>query len=238
MSRPVIGVIAEFTDIEIHGTTMPANVATLPYLKSVTKAGGVPVVFPITTDRAAVIDLVDRVDGLVLTGGVDIDPAAYGAERDPRTGDTQPERDEFETLLVTRLVEVNKPTLAICRGVQSMNVALGGDLIQHVEGHMRSDAASEQVHAVEVEGGSCLASVVGSGRVEVNSLHHQAIGVLGARCVAVARNEDGHVEGIEVEGADRVLGVQWHPELLRHLPSQLALFEKVVADAATFSTTR
>ncbi|MEZ5282165.1 MAG: gamma-glutamyl-gamma-aminobutyrate hydrolase family protein [Acidimicrobiales bacterium] len=231
MAAPLIGVSAEFTDVDIHDAKMPSNLVTNTYLKAVVKAGGVPVILPITTDPEAATLLADRVDGVVVTGGVDIDPAAYGAERDPMTGETQPDRDTFERALITRLIERNKPTLAICRGAQSLNVAMGGTLVQHVDGHMCSDRHNQLVHEVEIAPGSRLAALVGPGSFGVNSLHHQAIGRLGEGCRAVAINGDGHVEGIEVDGADRVIAVQWHPELLRHLPQHLALFQRLVEDA-------
>ena len=133
---------------------------------------------------------------------------------------------------IWEIVERDLPTLAICRGIQSLNVALGGTLIQHVDDQMIEEKWNDIAHTVRVEEGSKLADRIGAGVFEVNSLHHQVVGDLGDRAVAVAWNEEGHVEALEVDGAPHVLGIQWHPELLRHRPEHLALFEHLVGDAA------
>jgi putative glutamine amidotransferase len=232
MPRPLIGVTAELTDIDIHDARVRAHVSLTSYARAVQKAGGVPVLLPITTDDEEIAVLVERLDGVVISGGIDIDPSAYGQQPAPELGETQVDRDRFEFTLIRRLVERNTPTLAICRGIQSLNVALGGDLVQHVDDHMCSDLANKTAHVIAIDDGSAVASIVGTNRLEVNSLHHQVIAGLAARCRAVAHNDDGHVEAVEVDGADRVLGVQWHPEMLRHRPQHLALFEHLIADAS------
>lgn len=232
MTGPLIGVTAEYTDIDIHDTRMPAQVSTTTYLRAVQKAGGVPIVLPITTDPEAAALLADRVDAVVVAGGLDIDPGAYGQQPHPEVGETQVDRDTFEFELIRRLVDTNTPTLAICRGIQSLNVALGGDLEQHLDGHMRNDLYNETAHHAFIDEGSRLASVVGTTRLDVNSLHHQSVAAPGERCRVVARDDDGNIEAIEIEGADRVLGVQWHPELLRHRADHLALFRDLVANAS------
>lgn len=232
MPRPVIGVSAEFTEIDIHDSRMAAHVATTSYLRAVEKAGGIPVVLPITVDAEAVAAMVARVDGVLITGGVDVDPASYGQDPAPEVGETQPDRDAFEADLVHTLVERNVPTLAICRGVQSVAVALGGALRQHVDDHMRPDLYNATVHRVTIESDSRLAAIVGTTDLEVNSLHHQVVQDAPSGTRVVARNEDGHIEGLEVDGADRVLAVQWHPEMLRHRAEHLALFEDLVRNAS------
>jgi putative glutamine amidotransferase len=121
----------------------------------------------------------------------------------------------------------------VCRGIQVLNVALGGTLDQHVDEHMQLDRYNVDAHLVTIEPGSRLAAVVGTTTIGVNTLHHQVLATLGAGVRVVARNEDGHVEGVEVDGAPNVLAVQWHPELLRHRPEHLALFAQLVrADGA------
>ena len=232
MSRPVIGVSAEYTEIEIHGGRWQAHVSMFSYCRAVEKAGGVPMILPVINDPEATGAMLDRLDGVVVSGGIDIDPSTYGAERHPETGETLVMRDEFEVHLVNGLVERDLPTLAICRGIQSLNVALGGTLIQHVDDQMIEEKWNDIAHTVRVEEGSKLADRIGAGVFEVNSLHHQVVGDLGDRAVAVAWNEEGHVEALEVDGAPHVLGIQWHPELLRHRPEHLALFEHLVGDAA------
>ena len=232
MTGPLIGITAEYTDVAIHDTVMPADVATAPYVRAVRKAGGVPIVLPITTDPDAAALLADRVDGVVISGGLDIDPAAYGQEAAPETGETQTDRDSSEFDLIRRLVDQNRPTLAICRGIQSLNVALGGDLTQHIDGHMCSDLYNDTAHQAHIEPDSHLARVVGTADLDVNSLHHQLVATLGTNCRAIAYDDQGNVEALAVDGADRVLGVQWHPELLRHRQEHLALFGDLVRSAS------
>jgi putative glutamine amidotransferase len=232
MARPLIGVTAEFAEIDIHDTRMPAYVGTTPYVRAVRKAGGVPVILPITTDPEAAALMADRVDGVVISGGLDIDPGAYGQEPVEEVSETQVDRDSFEFELIRALVERNLPTLAICRGIQSVNVALGGGLVQHIDGHMRNDLYNDTAHHALIEADSRLASVVGTTTLEVNSLHHQVVDDLADGCVVIARDDDGNIEALAVDGADRVLAVQWHPELLRHRAPHLALFQALCADAS------
>lgn len=209
---------------------MPSLVAHASYARAVEKAGGLTVVLP-EGDVDGVDALLDRVDGVVLLGGPDVGPSHYGAEADPRTDPATEGRDAFDLALARRCVERDHPMLAICRGVQVLNVALGGSLVQHVDDHMVRDKWNESVHTVKIEADSRLASIVGVTELEVNSLHHQALDGLGDGLSVVARAHDGTPEAIEVDGAANVLGIQWHAELLRHRPEHLALFENLVHTA-------
>lgn len=202
-------------------------VASAPYVKAVRKAGGFPVLVPVVEpdDAAAVLD---TVDALVVTGGCDVDPTNYGAPADPRLGTTDLVRDAADLAITRAAVEANVPTLATCRGIQVLNVAMGGTLVQHVDQHMRIDLYNEDVHAVEIDPASRLATILGTEAMGVNSMHHQVIDRLGPGVRAVAHNHDGHIEAIEIETAPAVLGVQWHPELMRHRGDHLALFEDLV----------
>ena len=168
------------------------------------------------------------VDALVITGGCDVDPTNYGATAEPRLGPADPARDTADLAITLAAVRGNVPTLATCRGIQVLNVAMGGTLVQHVDDHMRLDMYNQDVHTVDIDATSRLATIVGTQIVGVNSLHHQVIDRLGPGVRAVARNHDGHIEAIEVDDAPAVLGVQWHPELLRHRDDHLALFEDLV----------
>ncbi len=150
----------------------------------------------------------------------------------PELGEVQPARDAFEFALIRRLAERNMPTLAVCRGIQSLAVALGGDLNQHIDDHMVLEAARDTAHTVEIEPASRLAGIVGTTTLEVNSLHHQIVATAPPQSVVVARGSDGHIEGLEFPDADRILGVQWHPEMMRHRPQHLALFEDLVRNAS------
>ena len=205
-------------------------VAAAPYVKAVQKTGALPLILPVShlTDLD---DLLDSVDGLVITGGDDLDPASYGSDRHPQVGATNAARDAIDLAAARAVVQRNLPTLAVCRGIQVMNVALGGTLIQHVDDHMRVDAYNQLIHTVSIERESVFAPIIGDGVVGVNSLHHQVLDQLGAGVKVEARNIDGHVEAISVDGAPNVLAVQWHPELLRHDPTHLALFRHLTTQA-------
>lgn len=201
------------------------------YARAVEKAGGLPVVIP-ELDPDAVDGLLDHIHGIVLVGGPDLDPAYYGEDRWLTTDVASPERDVFDLALAQRCVERDHPLLAVCRGVQVLNVALGGSLHQHQPVHMQRERWNDDVHDVELEPGSRCAATVESLHIGTNSLHHQTIDRLGSGVLAVAHAADGTVEAIEVDGAPRVLGVQWHPELLRHRVEHLALFANLVRHAA------
>ena len=202
-------------------------VVSAPYVKAVRKAGAMPVLLPVgdPDDAAALLEMVDA---LIITGGADVDPINYNAPADPRLGATDPVRDAADLAITRAAVDSNVPTLATCRGIQVLNVAMGGSLVQHVDEHMRIDMYNEEVHDVEIDPTSRLATILGTAAIGVNSMHHQVIDRLGTGVRAVAHNHDGHIEAIELDTAPAVLGVQWHPELLRHRGDHLALFEDLV----------
>lgn len=202
-------------------------VVSAPYVKAVRKAGALPVLLPIVEPGDAEAMLA-TVDALIVTGGGDVDPIHYGAEPEPLLGPTDLVRDAADLAITRAAVEANTPTLATCRGIQVLNVAMGGTLTQHVDEHMRTDLYNEDVHDVEIDPTSRLATILGTEALGVNSMHHQVIDRLGPGVRAVAHNRDGHIEAIELEIAPAVLGVQWHPELLRHRSDHLTLFEDLV----------
>ena len=202
-------------------------VVSAPYVKAVRKAGAVPVLLPVVDPEDAAA-LLDMVDALIVTGGCDVDPTNYGAAPDPMLGPTDLVRDAADLAITRAAVDANVPTLATCRGIQVLNVAMGGTLVQHIDEHMRTDMYNEDVHAVHIDSASRLATILGTEVLGVNSMHHQVIDRLGAGVHAVAHNHDGHIEAIEISTAPAVLGVQWHPEMLRHRSDHLALFEDLV----------
>jgi putative glutamine amidotransferase len=169
-----------------------------------------------------------------------VDPARYGAAPHPKLGRTDPERDELEITLIQAAVHQRRPVFGICRGQQAINVALGGGLYQDVPSEHPSEVMHNTkprsgpprlVHAIEVQGGSRLASIVGEGRLEVNSFHHQAVRGLAPGLRATAFSPDGLVEALE-SGDGRILAVQCHPEELTHLDWARALFAAFVEQAA------
>jgi putative glutamine amidotransferase len=222
--RPVIGITAAieraawtvWSDIE-------ANITQRTYTLAVTAAGGLPIVLPpdpaTTSDPGQTLDLVD---GLILAGGADIEPAAYGAEAAPQTTGARPERDRFELALARTALKRDLPLLGICRGMELLNVALGGTLIQnlpdaHVHLHTPGTFAD---HDVRLEPGSTAARIFGTERLAVRSHHHQGIDRVGAGLRATGWAEPGGaIEALEVPNRRFALGLLWHTEEDRHSPA-------------------
>jgi putative glutamine amidotransferase len=216
MPKPLIGLTGRRkvgrdlagTPEPLHGLAVDAYFAD--YARGVLEAGGLPVHLPIDLDPD---DIVDRLDGLLLPGGTDIDPTRYGATPHAELLAVEPERDSFELGLLARATIRDIPVLGICRGLQLINVLGGGTLHQHVAPHARFDLPPDtEKHTVELKDGSTLHRLYGPTR-EVNTLHHQTIDVLGRHLTVTAIADDGEVEGIEHDTAD-IVAVQWHPELM------------------------
>ena len=184
-------------------------------------AAGIQTVENVTT--------VAGLDGLLLAGGTDIDPAMYGAPRHRETGEPDPDRDRLETTLLREALERDLPVLAICRGLQLLNVALGGTLVQHIEGHRHPN--QPDVHPITIASHSRLRSILGVDEFVVNSRHHQCLDRVATGLVFVARAPDNVVEALEFPGKRFVLAVQWHPEDRAGGPAA-RLFE-AFRDAAT-----
>jgi putative glutamine amidotransferase len=180
--------------------------------------------------------LLDQLAGVCLSGGPDLDPATYGAEPDPRLGPTWPDLDAYELALARRADAPNVPLLAICRGMQTLNVARGGTLHQHVDGHRQAVPCEQPAHDVRIAARSRLHALVNSPRIDVNSFHHQALATLGDGLRPTAWAGDGIVEAVEATGARFLLGVQWHAEGLTSRPEQHALFSAFVDAARDHAT--
>jgi putative glutamine amidotransferase len=206
----------------------------MKYLEAIGRAGALAIVVP-PMPGPAIPALLDRVDGIVLSGGPDVHPDAYGADPHAALGPTEPRLDAFELALARAADERDVPVLAICRGMQVLNVARGGTLHQHVPDvagdgvtHRQQGAAGEPIHTVNVAAGSRLQSILGHRHVHVNSFHHQAVDQLGEGLEITARADDGIVEAFESSGSRFVVGVQWHAECLVDLAEQAALFTALV----------
>ena len=229
---PLIGISAAGTDASRVGQA---------YIDAVCAAGGVPVIIPIMTDSLAVAAVLEKVDGVLMIGGEDIDPDFYAETALPEMGEINARRDTFDLMLARMTVRCRKPLLGICRGLQAINVAFGGSLWQDIPSQIldsnichRGNGSEKPVHDISVNEGSRLAAVTAPGIASVNSYHHQAAKDVAKGFVVTATSADGVVEAMErFEGGDRVLCVQFHPEKMlaegdcRFLP----IFEWLVAES-------
>ncbi|WP_332839114.1 gamma-glutamyl-gamma-aminobutyrate hydrolase family protein [Nocardia bovistercoris] len=212
--RPLIGLPTYMEQASFGSWNVPSAVLHREYPAMVARAGGIPVLLPPV--GVAGPELIARLDGLLLTGGADIDPARYGGAPEPSLGYTRPDRDDSEFELFRLARAAGLPVLAVCRGLQLVNVALGGTLIEHlpdVVGHERHSGGPGSFTEVEVRTtpGSAIAGILGP-RVAARCHHHQAVAELGHELVATAHATDGTVEAVETGSGPFLIGVQWHPE--------------------------
>ena len=233
---PLIGITAYAEQLQFGAWNVPSAFAPLTYIRAIEHAGGRPLLVPPAAHGLE--ETLDAVDGLVFSGGSDIDPAAYGADPHPETDGVRPERDRAELALLEAALARDMPVLAVCRGMEVMNVARGGDLVQHlpdVVGHdrHRHTPGSFADHDVDLKPGSRLADVLGE-RAPVKSYHHQGVGTLGAGLVEAAWADDGTIEGIEDPSRRFALGVLWHPEE----GEDFALFRALVEEARAYRAER
>ncbi|MCZ6742366.1 MAG: gamma-glutamyl-gamma-aminobutyrate hydrolase family protein [Alphaproteobacteria bacterium] len=217
--RPMIGLTPDREEAGAYGyAKFPWHALRENYATSITAAGGLPVSLPLEVEL--VPDILDRIDGLVLTGGAfDIDPALFGDAVRHEKVSVKPLRTDFELALTKAALEADKPILGICGGEQLLNVALGGTLVQHIPDEIPGALAHEQPnprdeagHEVEIVAGSKLYDIVGAGTLAVNSAHHQAVKEPAPGLAVNARAPDGVIEGIEDPDRRFCIGVQWHPE--------------------------
>jgi putative glutamine amidotransferase len=230
MPSPLIGI----TTTRILGSSPSTSFQAVMtnYTDAVTSTGGLPVLIPTGMAGAALAELMARLDGVLLSGGGDVDPARYLQSLRAELREIDAERDSMEIALVRLAAEQQKPLLAICRGLQVVNVAQGGDLYQDLSAVFPSGADHDQpdgtemdeVHVVEIDEGSLLRKIVGQPRLGTNSFHHQAAAQIGAGLRVVARAADGIVEALELEGHPFGLCVQWHPEKMPEHPVMRAVF--------------
>jgi len=230
--RPNIGITPDLVTEQA-----PVYQLKTAYAEAVTRAGGLPLILPYAEEQGGIDSYLDRISGLLVTGGAfDVSPALYGETARAGLGAVKEGRTAFEAALVRGALQRGMPLLGICGGMQLLNVVAGGTLIQDIPSEVPRAAQHEQTHErsrpqhpVEVKDGTLLAELLGKGQLMVNSTHHQAVGKPGKEVVVSALASDGIIEAIELRSHPFAIGVQWHPELLIHsIPLHLGLYRGLV----------
>jgi putative glutamine amidotransferase len=240
---PTIGITTYHTNADWRGWSEEGALLPWTYVSSIRAAGGRPVLLPPGGDTAEAEATVAVLDGIVIAGGGDINPAIYGAAKHPRTGMNAPDRDAWELAIADAAVRLDKPLLGICRGMQVLNVACGGTLHQHVPDLVGHEAHSGPVdgfglHKVRVTSGTTVQGILPGGEYfDVPTHHHQAVDKIGDGLIPVAWADDGIIEAVEADvdaARSFLVGVQWHPEQ----GDDMRLFTALVAAAEIFSAER
>jgi putative glutamine amidotransferase len=236
--RPVIGITTYVTAATWGYWELEAALIPSMYVEAVERAGGRPLLVP--PSREGLDETLDALDGIVFSGGSDIDPETYGEEPHPQTSGVHPERDTAELALLRGALDRDMPVLGICRGSQVMNVALGGDLHQHLpdvvghDEHKHNPPGVFADHDVTIEPDTRLAGIFEAGTTDVKSHHHQGFKTLGEGLIETARADDGSVEAVEDPNRRFAVGVLWHPEA----GENMRLFEALVREASAYRTSR
>lgn len=227
--KPIIGISSSLNE---HVLSVPID-----YINAITKFGGVPIILP-NLQVGAIESIVELLDGLLLTGGGDIDPTLFNEEPHQNLGTITPERDEFEIDIIQKMMKLNKPIFGICRGLQILNIAIGGDMYQDIYmqsqnkllQHTQLAPRSHTSHFVHVSEGSKLSDIVQVEKFKVNSFHHQAVRKIPADFKASAIASDGIIEAFESMNHKFVMGLQWHPECLlsKNDHASTAIFEAFI----------
>ncbi len=236
--KPIIGILANLTEIEEESIQKEKAYVNNSYINAVKKSGGIPIIIPVNTDEESIRVQIDLVNGIILPGGVDINPVLYKEEPTKEMGFFHPDLDEFHLKAIKIALEKDIPVLAICRGIQVLNVALGGTLYQdigHIKGsyikHRQDTKLYAGSHMIKINCDSIICRVLGKEAL-VNSSHHQSIKRLGDCLVETAWSKDGVVEAVEMKNRKFVVGVQWHPELMiEHNEKMFKLFEKFIEES-------
>jgi len=244
--RPVVGVAMQTLPGKPGGELPNCWIMGQRYVEALRNVGAIPWLIPLLPHDPDTMDgIFERLDGIFLTGGVDVDPSRYGESKHPKCGNTDPDRDAIELMLLEHAMAAQKPVLAVCRGIQIVNVAAGGTLYQDVSEQvpaaMKHDyfptpeqpSRSYLAHEISVKGDSRLRELLGDSVVPVNSMHHQAIKDLAPTLRATAFAPDGIIEAVEATNEQFVMAVQWHPEeLAESQPGMKRLFTAFVEATA------
>lgn len=234
MPEPLIGITSGYRTIELKYLH---SCLSRKYTQAIIRAGGIPLILPANLPSSQVKSMIPKLDGVLFSGGDDVNPRLYGEDQLPETKKILEERDEIESILLKSCLEKGKPIFGICRGLQIINVVLGGSLYQHIQTqyagaiqHDRHDDMREKRHhSVTAASGSLLSRLTGLSSIQVNTLHHQGIRNLAKGLSITGKcTEDGLIEAFEKTDKRFFLAVQWHPEELTEYPEQRALFEGFV----------
>jgi len=238
MSSPLIGIT---TYRHSHEQGFPLITITEAYVQAVSQAGGCPVLIPLGIPEQQIHGILSRLDGALFSGGGDVDPARFGGEHHPEVNFVDIDRDLIEIQLIQEVIHAGKPFLGICRGIQMINVALGGTLYTHIPDQLQGAIHHPYIdgkprnylaHTVQVKAETLLFNILGQSHLNVNSMHHQGIDQLAPGLLASAFAPDGLVEGVELEDHSFGVAVQWHPEWLTTQESMRGLFKKFIEAAA------
>lgn len=238
MRQPLIGIT---TFRSATNRAVPLFSAAQAYTEAIAQAGGAPVLLPLGADETTLSTYLDRLDGILFSGGGDVRPETYGSQPHPLVDEVDPDRDRIELWLVQQVVQRRQPFLGICRGFQVINISLGGTLYEDIldqhpaaQQHQYFPAypRSYRAHSVHVQPGSQLANLLQAETVQVNSLHHQGVRQLAPGLQAAATAGDGILEGLELPGHPFGLAVQWHPEWLREDTAMRRIFRAFILAAA------
>ena len=242
--KPLIGITCNHTKNSTVGTMtafgLPEqhwHMLADEYIRTIEKAGGIPIIVPVYNDLQNAKDVIDRLDGLLLSGGDDVDPCLYGEFITKEVGALNPRRDQLEIEMTQYAYgKTTLPILGICRGMQIMNIAFGGNLYQDLgkngfnDHFVGSSPINHHVHTVELAEHSRIQQIIGDKQLQVNSFHHQAIKQVAEEFTVTAQTTDGVIEAIEMPGSRYIQAVQWHPEMLYDCEiNQLILKDFVLA---------
>lgn len=232
--KPVIGITTAY-DFEKYSSWMRDD-----YYDAVIRCGGVPVLIPATDEKSVWVEYLEVCDGLILSGGPDVDATYFGKNNMPYANEISPIRDSMEIFIAKQAIDMDKPLLGICRGIQVINIAAGGSIFQdiyeeNITGkqlikHSQQAPRWFKIHNINIKHGTCLNSIFGEDALKVNSFHHQAVSEVAPGFTVNACADDGIIEAISHPDRKFILGVQWHPEnLWRKDNSHLKLFERLIS---------
>lgn len=235
--NPIIGVTCGTSDIESNDSSVPNS-----YIQAIEYVGGTPIILPLVKNKCSYIDFINIMDGLLLSGGADVDPSYFDEEPIPALGRIDENRDKIEIFLAKKALEMEMPILGICRGIQTLNVSAGGTLYQDIQSqcgnvikHRQTASGTYPTHAINIKKYSRLSKITECDNIRVNSFHHQAVNRVANNFIVSASTSDGIIECIESTNHPFAIGVQFHPERIwENNPAITAIFSALVDSAKLY----